>query len=118
DAGYERAAAAGANYRQGQRYIDFSNPAAAAWWWAAHRELVRAGVAGRLLHNLYDRLRHEAFAAGEAADRPDQRVFLLCRSGAAGMQRFGAATWTGDVNNDFRTLEAQVPVGLNTGLSG
>ena len=34
------------------------------------------------------------------------------------MQRFGAATWTGDVNNDFRTLEAQIPVGLNTGLSG
>ena len=138
DAGYERAAAAGANYRQGQRYIDFSNPAAAAWWWAAHRELVRAGVAGwwldggegppaaatlhggegRLLHNVYDRLRHEAFAAGEAADRPEQRVFLLCRSGAAGMQRFGAATWTGDVNNDFGTLEAQIPLGLNTGMSG
>ncbi len=138
DAGYERAAAAGANYRQGQRYIDFSDPAAGAWWWSAHRELVRAGVAGwwldggegppaaatlrggegRLLHNLYDRLRHEAFAAGEATDRPDQRVFLLCRSGAAGMQRFGATTWTGDVNNDFRTLEAQIPLGLNTGLSG
>ena len=138
DAGYERAAAAGANYRQGQRYIDFSNPAAAAWWWAAHRELVRAGVAGwwldggegppaaatlhggegRLLHNVYDRLRHEAFAAGEAADRPEQRVFLLSRSGAAGMQRFGAATWTGDVNNDFGTLEAQIPLGLNTGMSG
>jgi alpha-glucosidase len=138
DAGYERASPAGANYRQGQRYVDFSNPAACAWWWSAHRELVRAGVAGwwldggegppasaglhggdgRLLHNIYDRLRHETFAAGEAADRPDQRVFLLCRSGAAGMQRFGATTWTGDVNNDFRTLEAQIPLGLNTGLSG
>jgi alpha-glucosidase (family GH31 glycosyl hydrolase) len=70
------------------------------------------------LHNLYDRLRHQAFAEGEATTRPEQRVFLLCRSGAAGMQRFGASTWSGDVNNDFPTLEAQVPLGLNTGLSG
>jgi alpha-glucosidase (family GH31 glycosyl hydrolase) len=34
------------------------------------------------------------------------------------MQRFGATTWSGDINNDFATLEAQVPLGLNTGLSG
>ena len=127
-----------ANYREGQRYLDFSNPAVGAWWWAAHRELVELGVAGwwldggegppataklhagdgTLLHNIYDRLRHEAFADGEAADRPDRRVFLLCRSGAAGMQRFGATCWSGDINNDFATLDAQIPLGLNTGLSG
>ena len=34
------------------------------------------------------------------------------------MQRFGAACWSGDINNDFATLEAQIPLGLNTGLSG
>jgi len=138
DAGYERASPTGANYRQGQRYVDFSNPAVRAWWWSAHRELVRLGVAGwwldggegppaestlhggsgALLHNIYDRFRHEAFAEGEARDRPDQRVFLLCRSGAAGMQRFGASCWSGDINNDFATLEAQIPLGLNTGVSG
>jgi alpha-glucosidase (family GH31 glycosyl hydrolase) len=139
--GYERASSANrtpANYREGQRHIDFSNPAARMWWWAAHRSLVRLGVAGwwldggegppasatlhagdgTLLHNFYDRLRHQAFAEGEAADRPDARVFLFCRSGAAGMQRFGASCWSGDINNDFATLEAQIPLGLNTGLSG
>ncbi|HEV8586453.1 MAG TPA: TIM-barrel domain-containing protein, partial [Methylomirabilota bacterium] len=132
--GYERATGGVANYRQGQRHLDFSNPAVRAWWWAAHAELVRLGVGGwwldggegppatatlaagdgERLHNVYDRLRHEAFAEGEAAARPEQRVFLLIRSGAAGMQRFGASTWSGDVNNDFPTLEAQVPLGLNT----
>ncbi|HEV8531936.1 MAG TPA: TIM-barrel domain-containing protein [Methylomirabilota bacterium] len=141
DEGYGRAsetARRSANYREGQRYLDFSNPAVGAWWWAAHRELVKLGVAGwwldggegppataklhagegTLLHNIYDRFRHEAFAVGEAADRPDQRVFLLCRSGGAGMQRFGATCWSGDINNDFETLDAQIPLGLNTGLSG
>ncbi len=94
-----------------------------AGWWLDGGEGPPAAATlhrgdGRLLHNIYDRFRHEAFAAGEATERPDQRVFLLCRSGAAGMQRFGATTWTGDVNDDFRTLEAQIPLGLNTGLSG
>ena len=141
DEGYGRASEAArrsANYREGQRYLDFSNPAVGAWWWSAHSELVKLGVAGwwldggegppataklhggdgTLLHNIYDRFRHEAFADGEATDRPDQRVFLLCRSGSAGMQRFGATCWSGDINNDFPTLEAQIPLGLNTGLSG
>ena len=140
-AGYERVSASGrapATYREGQRYLDFSDPAVGRWWWAAHQDLRRLGITGwwldggegppataklqagdgTLLHNVYDRHRHQAFAEGEAADRPDQRVFLLCRSGAAGMQRYGATCWSGDINNDFPTLEAQVPLGLNTGLSG
>ena len=63
-------------------------------------------------------MRQRAFADGEAADRPDLRVFLLCRSGGAGMQRFGAACWSGDIDATFPSLEAQPAVGLSVGLSG
>ena len=34
------------------------------------------------------------------------------------MQRFGAGTWTGDIDNTFATLEAQIALGLNVGMSG
>ena len=128
--GYERAGTTGASYRQGQRYIDFSNPAAGAWWWAAHRELRPARRRGMVARRRrgpagdVDASRRrradcsttstigsvtQAFAEGEATDRPDQRVFLLCRSGAAGMQRFGSTCWSGDINNDFRDARGADP---------
>jgi alpha-glucosidase (family GH31 glycosyl hydrolase) len=125
------------NYSEGQRYIDFAQPEAARWWWEKHHHLLALGVAGWWLdggegplprtrsktgaaglHNRFDLLRQQAFAEGEARDRPGGRTFLLCRSGGAGMQRFGAGCWSGDINRTFATLEAQVGLGLNTGLSG
>ncbi|TCR64764.1 TIM-barrel domain-containing protein [Bosea sp. BK604] len=126
------------NYLEGQRYIDFSREDARRWWWSAHDDLLKLGVdgwwldggegpaattglaagSGATLHNRFDLLRQQAFAEGEAKDRPEGRAFMLCRSGGAGMQRFGAACWSGDVNNTFPTLAAQVPTGLNMGLSG
>lgn len=141
DDGYEQRPAGqrpSTNFHEGQRYIDFSSTDARIWWWQAHDALRAMGVSawwldggegpalstqlsggrGEALHNLYDRLRQQAFAEGEEQDRPTTRPFLLCRSGAAGMQRFGAACWSGDINNTFATLEAQVALGLNTGLSG
>jgi alpha-glucosidase (family GH31 glycosyl hydrolase) len=124
------------DYHQGQPYIDFFRPEVGAWWWRNHRHLVDDGVDGWWLdggegpfqtsastpsenwRNCYDLLRLQAFAEGEAAGRPQKRPFFLCRSGGPGMQRFGAACWSGDINNTFATLEAQPALGLNTGLSG
>ena len=78
-----------------------------------------AGGDGTLLHNIYDRFRHQAFAEGEAADRPGQRAVpaLPLRRGRA-CSASAPRCWSGDINNDFATLEAQIPLGLNTGLSG
>jgi alpha-glucosidase len=141
DDGYQRVTPGrrpSTNYHEGQRFIDFEEPAAGRWWWDAHRGLNADGVdgwwldggegptasdvlerpGGPALHNRFDLFRQQAFANGEARDNPDRRPFLLCRSGGAGMQRFGAACWSGDINNTWTTLEAQASLGLNTGLSG
>ena len=141
DDGYQRATPVtrpSTSYFEGQRFIDFAKPGAGAWWWGKHLQLAADGVEGwwldggegptapsvlarpdgQHLHNRYDLLRQQAFAEGETQDNPDRRPFLLCRSGGAGMQRFGAGCWSGDINNTWATLEAQSSLGLNMGLSG
>ncbi len=48
----------------------------------------------------------------------DKRVFILTRSAFAGQQRYGANTWSGDVNSSWESLRNQVPSGLNFSLCG
>ena len=50
--------------------------------------------------------------------RPDQRPYALHRNGLAGMQRYAAFLWSGDVYSTWETLATHVPVAINTGLSG
>ncbi|MDH6312915.1 alpha-D-xyloside xylohydrolase [Parabacteroides sp. PFB2-10] len=46
----------------------------------------------------------------------DKRVFILTRSAFAGQQRYGANTWTGDVQATWKDLARQVTAGLNFSL--
>jgi alpha-glucosidase/alpha-D-xyloside xylohydrolase len=55
---------------------------------------------------------------GSQRYRPNQRAFALHRNGYAGMQRYGAFLWSGDVYSTWETLKTHVPVAVNTGLSG
>lgn len=55
---------------------------------------------------------------GQRSSNPDQRVFILTRSAYAGMQRYAAAIWSGDIASRFDELERQIPAGLNYSLSG
>ena len=50
--------------------------------------------------------------------RPNERPFALHRNGYAGMARYGAFLWSGDVWSRWETLKTHVPVAINTGLSG
>jgi alpha-glucosidase/alpha-D-xyloside xylohydrolase len=50
--------------------------------------------------------------------RPNERPYALHRNGYAGMARFGAFLWSGDVYSTWETLSTHVPVAINTALSG
>ena len=54
---------------------------------------------------------------GSLLDRPGERPFSLHRTGYAGMQRYGAWVWSGDVFTLWDTLAAHVPIGINFSLS-
>jgi len=48
----------------------------------------------------------------------EPRVFLLTRSGFAGLQRYSTATWSGDIGTRWEDMRAQMTAGLNYSLAG
>lgn len=68
--------------------------------------------------NTYALMNAKGIYEGQRKEKPDQRVFILTRSAYAGMQRYGAATWSGDIAARFDELARQIPAGLNFSLSG
>jgi alpha-glucosidase len=68
-------------------------------------------------HNLYGMMMARAAAEGLERLRPQQRSFVLTRSGYAGIQRW-SAVWTGDNHSRWEYLEMSLPMLCNLGLSG
>jgi alpha-glucosidase (family GH31 glycosyl hydrolase) len=64
------------------------------------------------------RLRHRMYWEGSQMYRPNERPYALHRNGAAGMARYAAFLWSGDVQDRWETLKNHVPSGINSGLSG
>ena len=48
----------------------------------------------------------------------NKRVFILTRSAFAGQQRYGAVSWSGDVDANWESLRNQIPAALNFSLCG
>ncbi|WP_207535160.1 TIM-barrel domain-containing protein [Desertivirga arenae] len=55
---------------------------------------------------------------GQRSVNPNSRVFILTRSAYAGLQRFGAATWSGDISARWHDMKDQIAAGLNFSMSG
>lgn len=77
------------------------------------------GTAGdhRTAHNLYALEMNRAGYEGLRKLRPDQRPFLLTRSGFPGVQRY-AWNWTGDSESTWDGLRQTIPTVLGLSLSG
>jgi len=131
-------------YIPGTEWIDFFNPVAARFyarqqtqklgslgidaWWQDATEPENDDLAGRPIYaapgktqpgekrrNLYPLQVSRTVYEAQRRAYPDKRVMILTRSAAPGQQRYGAATWSGDIGHDWETLKRQIPAGLNMG---
>jgi alpha-glucosidase (family GH31 glycosyl hydrolase) len=120
--------------------FDVTDPGARTWLWDRYEDLFRTGISGLWtdlgeperhpwdmehyagdadeVHDVYNLLWARAIYQGFSAYRPSERLFNLTRSGYAGIQRYGVFTWSGDVSRSYGGLAVQVPIMLNTSLSG
>jgi alpha-glucosidase/alpha-D-xyloside xylohydrolase len=93
-------------------------------YWPVHKSLYDVGVDGWWPDqgdglDAPSRLaRIRMYFEGSRQLRPNERVFALHRNGHAGMQRYAAFLWSGDVYSTWETLKTHVPVAINTGLTG
>jgi len=78
-------------------------------WWPDEGDPM--GIASRLARN-------RMYWEGPQIDRPNERPYALHRNGYAGMQRYGSFLWSGDVFSTWETLKTQVPIAINTSLTG
>ncbi|HJU11706.1 MAG TPA: TIM-barrel domain-containing protein, partial [Candidatus Binataceae bacterium] len=75
------------------------------------------GTASRML-NGYALMNSSGVYSGQREAAPNQRIFILTRSGFAGQQRYSTATWSGDITSTWTAMAKQIPAGLGMSISG
>ncbi len=96
----------------------------AGCYWPVHKPLLDLGIDGWWpdqgdgLDSASRLARNRMYYEGHQMLRPNERVYALHRNAYAGMQRYAAFLWSGDVQSRWETLKNHVPIGINTGLSG
>ena len=120
--------------------IDIYNPKGKAWFWNIYKELADIGVQGvwgdlgepevhpsKLLHatgsadevhNIYGHDWARLVFEGYQKYFPNQRPFILMRSGSSGSQRFGLIPWSGDVNRTWGGLQSQTEIAIQMAMQG
>jgi len=68
--------------------------------------------------NAYGLMNAKGIYEGQRKTNPNDRVFILTRSGFAGSQKYGAAIWSGDIGTRWEDMKAQISAGLNFSISG
>ncbi len=86
-------------------------------YWKAMFNPTAMGTSTEYL-NAYGLMNARGFYEGQRSSAPDRRVFLLTRSSYAGMQRYSAAVWSGDIASRWEDLKAQIPAAINFSMAG
>lgn len=92
-------------------------------YWKQHEPLVKMGVDGFWpdegdWFNLHERIkRHQLYYQGMLLSQPGKRPWSLQRNGYPGIAQWGGWVWSGDTESSWKTLEAQIAVGINYSLS-
>ncbi|HLP08155.1 MAG TPA: TIM-barrel domain-containing protein [Opitutaceae bacterium] len=126
----------------GTDWVDFFNPSATAFYWENVRSrLLPLGIdawwqdatependdladrrthagLGERMRNVYPLLVNRTVYEGLRRDDSARRPLILTRCAFAGQQRYAAATWSGDIGNDWETLRRQVTAGLGYVVTG
>ncbi len=120
--------------------VDVFKPQARDWFWNIYKDLKAGGAAGwwgdlgepethpsaarhatgtaDQVHNIYGHEWAKLIADGYARDFPQERPFILMRSGYSGSQRFGMIPWSGDVQRGWGGLQSQMEIALQMGMQG
>ena len=69
-------------------------------------------------HNVYGNEWSRIIYDGFKKEYPNVRLMTLMRGGTAGLQRFSVFPWSTDVGRSWAGLQAQVPIMINSALSG
>jgi alpha-glucosidase/alpha-D-xyloside xylohydrolase len=92
-------------------------------YWQQHVPLVESGIDAFWpdegdWFNLFERIkRHQLYYQGHLSTRPNVRPWSLQRNGYPGIAQWGGWVWSGDTDSSWKTLEAQIAVGINYSLS-
>ena len=92
-------------------------------YWKQHEDLIKKGVDAFWpdegdWFDLFERIkRHQLYYQGHLSTAPDVRPWSLHRNGYPGIAQWGGWVWSGDTDSSWKTLEAQVAVGINHSLS-
>jgi oligosaccharide 4-alpha-D-glucosyltransferase len=109
-------------------YTDLFTQGAAGWWGDLGEPEVHPAdsihnfnglqVTGDEIHNAYGHMWAKRVFENQLAIAPEQRPFIMMRSGFVGSQRYGMIPWTGDVSRSWGGLKPQVELSLQMGLLG
>jgi alpha-glucosidase (family GH31 glycosyl hydrolase) len=92
-------------------------------YWQQHVPLVKTGIDAFWpdegdWFNLFERIkRHQLYYQGHLSTEPNVRPWSLQRNGYPGIAQWGGWVWSGDTDSSWKTLEAQIAVGINYSLS-